>query len=164
MQSVRVLQAGPCSPGSRGVRFLGRAGVPEPHAVDASDRQRKLSPSERPDAPLSPADVVFAEHAAAGASRCPADMPDPHCDGTGEEEGIHTHCPACAGGLPPTLGPQRQDIIVVATLLDKAPNLGGLARTCEVGMQHSDARHPLLHLSSLYCAPAHILLLRQVLI
>ena len=39
----------------------------------------------------------------------------------------------CAGSLPPALGPRRQDIIVMAALLDKAPNLAGLARTCEVG-------------------------------
>lgn len=31
---------------------------------------------------------------------------------------------------------ERQGIVVVATLLDKAPNLAGLARTCEVAAQH----------------------------
>lgn len=33
-------------------------------------------------------------------------------------------------------GLQRQELIVVASLIDKAPNLAGLARTCEVGRLH----------------------------
>ncbi len=34
-------------------------------------------------------------------------------------------------------GSERQGIIVVASLLDKAPNLAGLARTCEVPLPGS---------------------------
>ncbi len=41
-----------------------------------------------------------------------------------------------AGKLPADAGgTERQGIIVVASLLDKAPNLAGLARTCEVMCQ-----------------------------
>ena len=56
---------------------------------------------------------------------------------------------ACAGALPPALGPRRQDIIVVASLLDKAPNLAGLSRTCEVGESCGTAARHMPVLQSL---------------
>lgn len=42
-------------------------------------------------------------------------------------------CPVLpAGTVSHPAGTQRSDLIVVATLISKAPNLGGLARTAEV--------------------------------
>ena len=43
-----------------------------------------------------------------------------------EESGEHT------GQNPASSGRQRQGLIVVASLVDKVPNLAGLSRTCEV--------------------------------
>ncbi|BDA44330.1 Uncharacterized tRNA/rRNA methyltransferase YfiF at C-terminar half [Coccomyxa sp. Obi] len=79
----------------------------------APDRQRKAHPADKGDCSsaassaavarsLAVAETVLGEHAVSGKP------------------------PADAGST------ERQGIIVVASLLDKAPNLAGLARTCEV--------------------------------
>lgn len=41
-------------------------------------------------------------------------------------------CLPCAGGQSGPAGTRRNDLIVVASLISKVPNLAGLARTAEV--------------------------------
>ncbi|GAX85166.1 hypothetical protein CEUSTIGMA_g12584.t1 [Chlamydomonas eustigma] len=58
--------------------------------------------------------------------------------GSGDMASLTSKCGASASPLPQGLnlnhgiGGKRQGIIIVATLVDKLPNLAGLARTCEV--------------------------------
>lgn len=75
------------------------------------------------------ANATNASGANTGSPGAPQSAEQSGADGAAAGASVPGQAPA---SVPPAGGPRRQSLIVVASLVDKVPNLAGLCRTCEV--------------------------------